>query len=82
MRPILEPCVACLAAHLHPPRHGLYERGPLCATCNGVGVLIRVTINPLDRQIIDAWWAEPLWHFKARNRAQAAGRPGFFQPRP
>lgn len=52
-----------------------------CGRCADVGVLIDVRMPVLERQIIDAWWAEPEWHRLARWRAEATGRAGFFQAR-
>lgn len=85
IRHILPACPDC--ALYAPPRGGMSQRRPLlftdqpCKRCNGVGVLLDVRMPVLDRQIVDAWRDEPQWHREARARAEAAGVPGFFQPR-
>lgn len=83
------PCGECnqtfRGVPIRPSRHGLSALPtlmPPCPRCAGVGVLIDVRMPVLDRQIVDAWRAEPEWHRVARWRAEAAGRAGFFQPIP
>lgn len=80
MRPILPACPTCVRRRLGAIA-GMASSADLCPACGGFGVMLDTTIPPMVRQMIDAWRDEPAWHRAARWRAEAAGRPGFFQPR-